>query len=149
MPSRRRQRCDAYYWLCFIYFHSIIGVVFQLINQLNHQNIVQLIGHTRRKSIWLCVFVLGVSVKCSHSHGRMLTYLFFSLFSSLEAASHDGWMGHTGSDWMRKEKQSETFQIKNPYPNTLFQEYTSSCGVHPSLLLFTTDVLIVSLKAMQ
>lgn len=30
-------------------------------------------------------------------HGRMLTYLFFSLFSSLEAASHDAWIGHTGS----------------------------------------------------
>lgn len=26
----------------------------------------------------------------------MLTYLFFSLFSSLEAASHDAWIGHTG-----------------------------------------------------
>lgn len=42
------------------------------------------------------VYCQSVSL-CRHSHGRMLTYLFFSLFSSLEAASHDAWMGHTGS----------------------------------------------------
>lgn len=36
------------------------------------------------------------------SQGRMLTYLFFSLFSSLEAASHDAWMGQTGRACTRK-----------------------------------------------
>lgn len=57
---------------------------------------------TDKNSVTLsAALLMSVSVTvsgfCCRSHGRMLTYLFFSLFSSLEAASHDAWMGQTGS----------------------------------------------------
>lgn len=39
-----------------------------------------------------------------HSQGRMFTYRFFSLFSSLEAASQVAWIGQAGRAWKVKRK---------------------------------------------
>lgn len=66
-----------------------------------------------------CSFIDASECQCCRSHGRMLTYRFFSLFSSLEAASTDAWIGQTGSDWtetikyiqIRDEAQTEDIRF--------------------------------------
>lgn len=82
--KKRQHYCNVYY----SYFHimnSFVGLV---------------------ALIKACFISSGLEISCGKAlQGRMLTYLFFSLFSSFEAASHEAWMGHTGNA-CRAKKQS-------------------------------------------